>query len=84
MERLAELSVRTAPTSANFIYLETAEDADMVAARLQAEGVIIRSLVPWGIPTGLRVTIGTPAQNEKFYQVFQKAIGLQPRLSLAK
>ena len=84
MERLAELSVRTAPTSANFIYLETAEDADIVAARLQAEGVIIRSLVPWGIPTGLRVTIGTPAQNEKFYQIFQKAIGLQPRLSLAK
>lgn len=73
-ERLGELGIRTLPTSANFVYFETEENADTVFTRLRAEGVMICSLAHWGIPTGLRVTIGTPKQNELFYQSLQKVI----------
>jgi len=75
LERFSELGLRAVPTSANFIYFETTENADVLSARLQEEGVIVRSLVPWGIPNGVRVTIGTPDQNERFLQALRKAVG---------
>ena len=71
-ERLEEMGVHPVPTSANFIYFELDEDADAFASRMQAEGVIVRSLVPWGVPNGIRVSIGTPEQNEAFVQAFRK------------
>jgi histidinol-phosphate aminotransferase len=72
MERFAELAIRAVPTSANFVYFEIEENADAFAMRMQAEGVIVRSLVPWGIPNGIRVTIGTPDQNETFFKALKK------------
>ena len=71
-ERLGELAVQTVPTSTNFVYFEVDENADAFSQRMQAEGVIVRSLVPWGIPHGIRVTIGTPEDNEAFVRAFKK------------
>jgi len=72
MPHFAEHGLRAVPTSANFIYFEVDEDANAFAKRMQAEGVIVRSLVPWGIPNGIRVTIGTPEQNERFVNALKK------------
>lgn len=74
MSRLAELGLRAIPTNANFIYFETEEHADELTQRMQAEGIIVRSLVPWGIPNGIRVTIGTPEDNARFLEALKKAI----------
>jgi histidinol-phosphate aminotransferase len=73
-EALRELGYEPVPTWANFIYCELGEDAATVAQRLQAEGVIIRPLGPWGAPTAIRVTIGTPEQNEIFVKAFRKVM----------
>jgi histidinol-phosphate aminotransferase len=72
--QFAELGLRAVPTSANFIYFEVDEDADAFAKRMQAEGVIVRSLVPWGIRNGIRVTIGTPEHNEMFMVALKKIV----------
>jgi histidinol-phosphate aminotransferase len=74
MERLRELAIRAVPTSANFIYFTLDEDANAFAKRMQAEGVIVRSLVPWGIANGIRVSIGTPEQNETFFKALKKVL----------
>jgi histidinol-phosphate aminotransferase len=50
------------------------EDANTFARRMLAQGVIVRSLVPWGIPNGIRVTIGTPEQNQRFVEALQKVV----------
>jgi len=71
-ERLQEIGVTIMPTNGNFIYLEVDEDADAFAQRMLAEGVIVRSLVPWGIRNGIRVTIGKPEENEAFLKAFKK------------
>lgn len=68
--------VRAIPTNANFFYFETQEDADSLVARMQVEGIIVRSLTSWGIPNGIRVTIGLPEQNERFFEVLKKVLGL--------
>jgi len=73
-EDLRELGYEPVPTWANFLYCEIGEDAAAVAQRLQAEGVIIRPLGPWGAPTAIRVTIGTPEQNATFLKAFRKVM----------
>jgi histidinol-phosphate aminotransferase len=72
MERFIELGIRAVPTSANFIYFEIEEDENMFAKRMQAEGVIVRSLEPWGIPNAIRVSIGTPEENELFVKALKR------------
>src|SRR5689334_21264318 len=78
MPHFAELGLRAVETSANFIYFEVDEDANGFAKRMQAEGIIVRSLVPWGIPKGIRVSIGTPAQNERFVSALRKVLSEVP------
>ena len=74
MEQFSELGVRAVPTSANFIYFTIDEDANAFAKRMQVEGVIVRSLVPWGAPNAIRVSIGTPEQNETFVRALKKVV----------
>ncbi len=52
------------PSDANFVYAE-AEDAPAVCARALARGVLIRDF-SWSadMPGGLRITIGTPEEND--------------------
>lgn len=80
LPQFAELGLRAVPTSANFIYFEVDEDANSFTKRMQAEGVIVRSLAPWGIANGVRVTIGTPEQN----QMFMRALNKVARQAVAK
>ena len=74
MERFKELGIHAVPTSANFIYFTIDEDANAFAKRMQAEGVIVRSLVPWGAANAIRVSIGTPEQNETFVRALKKVV----------
>ncbi len=76
MERFAELGIRAVPTSANFIYFEIDDDGNAFAKRMQSEGVIVRSLAPWGIPNAIRVSIGTPEENEMFVRALKKAVSV--------
>jgi histidinol-phosphate aminotransferase len=63
---LSALGYRVVPTSANFLFCNVGEDAAGVANQLQEEGVAIRPLGHWGAPNCIRVTIGTPEQNQTF------------------
>jgi len=71
--KLTEMGYRPIPTFANFIFFDAGEDAAALSKRIQSEGVIVRPLGPWGIPTGIRVTVGTPEQNERFIAALAKA-----------
>ncbi len=72
---LADLGYKPLETWANFIYCDMHEDAAAIAKRLQAEGIIIRPLNgSWGARTAIRVTIGTPEENEKFVAALKRVI----------
>ena len=76
--QLRETALRVVPTTTNFIYFEVTEDAAAVAKRMQAEGVIVRPLGPWGCPNAIRVTIGSPEQNARFVEVLRHAVERVP------
>lgn len=71
-QAVSELGFCVTPTWANFIYVELGEEAAPLAKRLQEQGVIVRPLAPWGAPNSMRVTIGTPEQNELFVSALRK------------
>jgi histidinol-phosphate aminotransferase len=71
-EGLAVLGYRVVPTSANFVFCDLGEDGVAVADRLRQDGVAVRPMGPWGAPNCIRVTIGTPEQNQAFLQAARR------------
>jgi histidinol-phosphate aminotransferase len=69
---LSDLGYRVVPTSANFVYCDVAEDASGFADRLLREGVSVRPLGAWGAPNCIRVSIGTPEQNQLFLDAVRR------------
>jgi histidinol-phosphate aminotransferase len=62
------------PPVANFVYVETGEDARGVFDRLLREGVIVRPLGPFGADGAIRVTVGTPEENDLFAAAFERTV----------
>ncbi len=61
---LQDLGVQPWPSQANFIYFRTPGiDPNMIYHQLQAQGTLIRCT-----GGGLRVTVGTPGENQRFLQ----------------
>jgi len=71
---LGRLGFRAIPTSANFVYFDTGKDASSLAARLLAGGISVRPLGAWGAPQAIRVSIGTPEQNQIFMEAVQREV----------
>ncbi len=60
------------PTWGNFLYCEMGEDAKVIAERLKLEGILVRPLGQWGAPEAIRITIGTPEQNDALLRAMEK------------
>jgi histidinol-phosphate aminotransferase len=62
------------PAVANFVYAEVGEDSRGIFEALLREGVIVRPLAPFGAPGAIRVTVGTPEENEFFAASLQRVL----------
>ncbi len=59
-----KLGLGFVPGGGNFLLVKVGDGAAVFAA-LQARGIITRPVRPYGLPEWLRITVGTPAQNER-------------------
>jgi len=59
-------------TWANFIFCELKEQAANFADRLLEQGVSVQPLALWGAPEAIRVSIGTPEQNQAFLEAVRR------------
>ncbi len=64
--QLEGLGVRAIPTAANFVLVDVGRSGPAMAEALLRRGVIVRPVAGAGLPTHLRVTIGTPTENRQF------------------
>ena len=62
---LEELGIAYTPSVGNFIMVDLKTDAMAIYTQLLQQGLIVRPLVPYGLPNHLRITIGTYEQNVK-------------------
>jgi histidinol-phosphate aminotransferase len=73
-QELAKMGLKYQPTEANFIYIDLAQPAANICAKLYERGVAIRPLDSFGRPQAIRVTIGTAEQNKRFVENLQKIL----------
>ena len=72
--RLRDLGLAYVPTEANFVLIDVGRDSREVFRRLVELGVVVRPGAAFGLPTHLRVTIGTPEQNERFFAALETVL----------
>jgi histidinol-phosphate aminotransferase len=75
---LAGLGVRVLPSVGNFLLVDLQRPAAPVYQSMLRHGVIVRPVGNYGLPQHLRITIGTPAQNERVLQAMGAALRLAP------
>jgi len=71
---LARRGIEFTPTVANFILVRTDLPAADLYQRLLARGVIVRPMEAYGYPTGVRVSIGTEAENRRFLEALDDSL----------
>ncbi|MGZ5035877.1 MAG: histidinol-phosphate transaminase [Usitatibacter sp.] len=67
------LGLEYVPSRGNFITVRVG-DAARVYDCLLREGVIVRPIAGYGMPEHLRVTVGLPAQNDRFLAALERAM----------
>lgn len=73
-ERVAG-SLRAHPSHANFLYVETSRESSALVDDLLKEGISVKdcSGIPGSDNHHIRVTIGTPEQNDAFLETYRRA-----------
>ena len=70
--RARELGV--SPSQTNFLLVDFGRDAAPVEQGLVARGVVPRPMGGYGLPTCLRITVGTRGQNRRFLQALDEVL----------
>ena len=63
---LTGLGLSWIPSIGNFVTFDTGGDANGIFDRLLQRGVIVRPIAAYGMPSHLRVSVGTEAENQQF------------------
>ncbi len=70
----ARLGLEYVPSEANFILVKVGDGLKVFDA-LQRKGVIVRPVKSYGLPAWVRVTVGTPEQNERLIAGLRETLG---------
>ena len=62
------------PAVGNFLFAEVGDDARPLFEQLLQEGVIVRPAGGFGAPGAIRVTVGTPEENEYFGEALGRVL----------
>ncbi|WP_293371976.1 histidinol-phosphate transaminase [Nevskia sp.] len=70
----AALGLKTLPSQANFLTFDLGREAAPIHKGLLERGVIVRPMASYNMPTYLRVSIGTTAENTRFLDALKAAL----------
>ena len=66
-QQIGGLGLEVTPSVCNFVLVHFPAEGEKTAAAadayLTAKGLIVRPVVPYGLPDSLRITVGSEAQN---------------------
>ena len=69
---LKELDVRVYPSACNFVLVDCKRPAAEVNEALLRQGVIVRPVNGYGLPTHVRITIGTEQENARMLNALKR------------
>ena len=73
---LLELNLPFVETAGNFILVDFGSDALPLYQAFLQEGIILRPVGVYEMPTYLRVSVGLPEQNARFLQACKKVLSI--------
>ncbi len=73
-EEVKRLGCQPYDSHTNFMLINTFRDASEVYEFMLHKGVIIRSMAAYGFPEYIRITIGTPEENQRFLSAFSQVL----------
>lgn len=68
---LRELGFSAPDSQANFVFVDIQRDGQTAFESLLRQGVIVRPLGPYGLKQHLRISVGTPQQNERLLRAMR-------------
>lgn len=71
---LTSLGMTVIPSQANFLLIDLHRDASDVYDKVLRQGVIVRPMKGFNMPSGIRVTVGTMPENRRFIEAFKKSL----------
>lgn len=74
LDAARRLGLGHTPTQANFVFLDVRRDSRAVSDALLRAGIMVRSGDVHGSPTWIRMTLGSPDQNDWFIQALEKTL----------
>jgi hypothetical protein len=72
-DNFARMGLKYVPSSANFVLVHVGNGGE-VFQRLMKKGLIVRSMVSYHLPEYIRVSVGTPEQNARFFDELPSAL----------
>jgi histidinol-phosphate aminotransferase len=72
---LDRLALEYVPSHTNFLFVDLKRPAKPVVEALKRKGYLIRPGTPWNLPTCVRITFGTEAQNVGFVRALEEVLG---------
>jgi histidinol-phosphate aminotransferase len=72
-QRLGQLDLSFIPSAANFILVRVG-NGQKVFEQMQQQGVITRPMAGYQLPEFIRISVGTPAENERCLAALERAI----------
>jgi histidinol-phosphate aminotransferase len=72
------LGLEHTPSEGNFIFVDVRRDAKAVASALLRRGVMVRSGEVHDAPTSIRVTVGSPEENDAFLAALREVLAEVP------
>jgi histidinol-phosphate aminotransferase len=74
MQAFRKLGLEFVRSSANFILVRVGE-GQRVFREMQKLGIIVRPMESYGLPDWIRISIGTPKQNQRCLEALESALG---------
>jgi histidinol-phosphate aminotransferase len=75
VEQCRALGLPAVPSVANFLLVDVGRPGPATAEALLGRGVIVRPMAGYGFPTHLRISVGTPAENERCIAALKAVLG---------
>ena len=69
-----KLGLNYIPSAGNFVIVHTPGIAAKANVELQKRGLIVRPVANYGMPDSLRITVGTPEQNERLLKALAEIV----------
>ncbi len=87
MHELPRFGFQVVPSVTNFVLALAGSSGDALFQALLRHGVIVRPMAAYGMPDAVRISVGTPAENEKLLRALELVVDQgsapQPRRSAA-